>query len=671
MTVNMQQFYQVFFDESEELLAQMEALLLDLDIQKPNPEDLNAIFRAAHSIKGGAGTFGFDDLINIAHALESLLDKFRRNELSLNTEHIDAFLLAKDALTMILAGHRHNSHVDRNMVKNVEMTLSDLASRNDYVKSHGRDELNGKNVFRQFQVDLAGLTAKDKQVLKDELSIVGKVEEEDVPDGTRFIIVTTEPAHMIYDTCSFIVDDDGIRITEISEIAIYDEGNGYGFFEPIELLNIEEGDGYGFFISLPSTTELTPTSVNSYKHIEQQLLTSETKVVHGDTSSSIRVSIDKVDDLINLVGELVITEAMIEACASSLDHSQHTKLLSRISQLARNTRALQESVMSIRMMPMDYVFSRFPRMVRDLAGKLGKNVELVTYGASTELDKGLIERIIDPLTHIIRNSIDHGIELPALRSSKGKSPHGRIMLSANHVGGHIVIEVSDDGAGLQKERILNKAKQQHLSIPNDATDEEVWQLIFEPGFSTADEVTDVSGRGVGMDVVRRNIHAMGGSVDIESAAGFGTTITISVPLTLAILDGMSIKLDKEVYILPLNYVVESVHPNNSVFSTICQEGKVVKIRDQYLPVVALRDYFGVDTEQRDISQSMLVIVESDSERCALLVDELVGQQQVVVKNLETNYRRVKGISGATILGDGSVSLIVDINSIVKAHTRDR
>jgi two-component system chemotaxis sensor kinase CheA len=378
------------------------------------------------------------------------------------------------------------------------------------------------------------------------------------------------------------------------------------------------------------------------------------------------VSIEKVDQLINLVGELVITQAMIEQRSSGLDPMVHQRLLQSVSQLTRNTRDLQEAVMSIRMMPMDFVFSRFPRMVRDLAGKLGKKVDFITNGAATELDKGLIERIVDPLTHLVRNSIDHGIELPAARVAAGKSEAGRLFLSAAHQGGNIVIEVADDGGGLNRERILAKAKENGLPVSDNMSDADVWQLIFAPGFSTAEIVTDVSGRGVGMDVVKRNIQALGGTIDIRSARGFGTTILISLPLTLAILDGMSIRSGDEIYILPLGFVVESLQPARADVKEIHGQGRVVKVRGEYLPLIPLYQMFNIEPRLTDPCEGILVILEAEGRKAALFVDELVGQQQVVVKNLEANYRKVAGISGATILGDGGVALILDVAALLRS-----
>ncbi|WP_186130727.1 chemotaxis protein CheW, partial [Burkholderia gladioli] len=383
----------------------------------------------------------------------------------------------------------------------------------------------------------------------------------------------------------------------------------------------------------------------------------------GAEGSSIRVGVEKVDQLINLVGELVITQAMLAETTSAFDPALHDRLYNGMAQLERNARDLQEAVMSIRMMPMDYVFSRFPRLVRDLAAKLGKEVELVTFGQATELDKSLIERIIDPLTHLVRNSLDHGIETVEKRRAAGKDAVGQLVLSAAHHGGNIVIEVSDDGAGLNRERILAKAAQQGIPVSDTISDDEVWNLIFAPGFSTAETITDVSGRGVGMDVVKRNIQAMGGHVEISSLAGRGTTTRIVLPLTLAILDGMSVKVGNEIFILPLNFVMESLQPAAADIYTVGNGERVVRVRGEYLPLVALHEVFSVEDARTDPTQGIVTIMETEGRRFAMLIDELVGQQQVVVKNLETNYRKVHGISAATILGDGSVALIVDVAAL--------
>ncbi|MDM9562105.1 chemotaxis protein CheW, partial [Bordetella petrii] len=384
-------------------------------------------------------------------------------------------------------------------------------------------------------------------------------------------------------------------------------------------------------------------------------------------STSIRVGVEKVDQVINLVGELVITQAMLAQTASTLDPVLHDRLLNGMEQLERNARDLQEAVMSIRMMPMDYVFSRFPRLVRDIAVKMGKQIELQTYGRATELDKSLIERIIDPLTHLVRNSLDHGIETPEKRIAAGKDPVGQLILSAEHNGGNIVIEVSDDGAGLNREKILKKAQAQGLSVSENTPDDELWQLIFAPGFSTAEQVTDISGRGVGMDVVRRNIQDMGGHVQLSCVPGEGTTTRIVLPLTLAILDGMSVRVGAETFILPLNHVTESLQPSADQMYSVAGDERVMQVRGEYLPLVELHRVFGVRDAQPDPTQAIAVIMQAEERRFALLVDHLVGQHQVVVKNLESNYRKVPGVSAATILGDGSVALIVDVFALARAN----
>lgn len=380
--------------------------------------------------------------------------------------------------------------------------------------------------------------------------------------------------------------------------------------------------------------------------------------------SSIRVSVEKVDQLINLVGELVITQAMLLQTAVQMQDAAPERLVSGLAQLERNTRDLQESVMSIRMLPISFVFSRFPRVVRDLSGKLGKQVELKTSGETTELDKSLIERITDPLTHLIRNSLDHGIESPEKRIAAGKSPVGTITLKAYHQGGNIVIEVGDDGAGLNRQKILAKAREKGLQVSDQMSDSEVFGLIFEAGFSTAEQVTDVSGRGVGMDVVRRNIQAMGGRVEIESMPGIGTRMTVRLPLTLAILDGMSVAVGQQTYILPLSYVVESLQPQAGDIKTLSNLARVIQVRGEFLPVVVLHELFNLQAAVTDYTRGIMVILDADGAKAALFVDALVGQHQVVIKSLEANYRRVPCVSGATIMGDGHVALILDVSALV-------
>jgi two-component system chemotaxis sensor kinase CheA len=431
--------------------------------------------------------------------------------------------------------------------------------------------------------------------------------------------------------------------------------------------------GYGFFDDAPGAPDTTAPSARSAvgagskeapaaKPVAPKV---EAKVAASPESSTLRVSVEKVDQLINLVGELVITQAMLAQNSKGLDSGQHQQLSSGLADLERNTRDLQEAVMSIRMIPMSLVFNRFPRMLRDLASKLGKKVELVQVGEATELDKGLVEKITDPLTHLVRNSCDHGIELPAERLSKGKPEHGTISLIASHQGGSIVIEVRDDGKGLNRARLLKKARERGLEVSDAMSDGEVYNLIFAPGFSTADQVTDVSGRGVGMDVVKKNITALGGTVEIDSAEGYGMAVRVRLPLTLAIMDGMSVGVGEEVYILPLSSVVESFQVQPGMVKTIGGSGRVVEVRDEYMPVLDLEKVFEVPRFDFDRSTNIMVVVEAEGGRVALLVDELLGQQQVVVKNLESNYRKVDDVSGATIMGDGRVALILDIGALIR------
>jgi two-component system chemotaxis sensor kinase CheA len=709
MTIDISQFYQVFFDEAEELLAEMERLLLGVDVAAPDPEDLNAIFRTAHSVKGGAATFGLNDMSEVTHVLESLLDRIRKGEMALTSQHVDAFLAAKDTLKMQLDGHKHGAEVDQETVANVRMVLHDLADGvvpasghpavPSFLNAAARHEGVEAEGAHRYKIELPEVPQRDVNALVDELGLLGRVQVSPLEGGrSALIITTTHSLDEIIAICSFVLEPEDLKVFEAppltqeqrrierEERARIEQAQGYGFFDPNDDHAAPEPElsdderGYGFFqpieviraqagIGAPEpqrqeSTRPDPIEVSEVA-AEKKAAARKDDKAHAE-SSSIRVSVEKVDQLINLVGELVITQAMIEQRTSTLDPMLNERLLASVGQLTRNTRDLQEAVMSIRMMPMDFVFSRFPRMVRDLAGKLGKKVDFITHGASTELDKGLIERIVDPLTHLVRNSIDHGIEMPEARRAAGKTESGRLFLSAGQQGGSIVIEVADDGAGLNRERILAKAQANGLPVSENMSDEDVWQLIFAPGFSTAEVVTDVSGRGVGMDVVKRNITAMGGVVDIRSAKGFGTTITISLPLTLAILDGMSIRSGEEVYILPLGFVAESLQPAAEDIKEIAGKGRVLKVRGEYLPLIPLYQMFGIEPRHTDPTKAIVVILEADGRKAALFVDELVGQQQVVVKNLESNYRKVAGISGATILGDGGVALILDVGALLRS-----
>ncbi|WP_295759424.1 chemotaxis protein CheA [Undibacterium sp.] len=680
MAIDMSQFFQVFFDEAEELLAEKEKLLLAVDISSPDPEDLNAIFRAAHSIKGGASTFGIVDMAEVTHVLESLLDKIRKGEMTLTSEHVEAFLAAKDVLKMQLDGHRLGTSVDQDAVADVRMLLQSLSQEDispampteNFIQAE-KKILAPANYTHLFVIELPKLSSNETEAIVSELGLLGSISKQ--VNGSGITVLNLESSGTeddIVAICSFILDPNDLKISitpltpNAGTESLSEDELGYGFFEPMDPMfspNVVHATKFDSDIEI-SQSLLNHHGASSDQKQQPKKETEKHPASHE--SSTIRVGIEKVDQIVNLIGELVITQAMLEQRTQDLDPLLNERLLSTIAHLTRNTRDLQEAVMSIRMMPMDYVFSRFPRMVRDLATKLGKRVEFITYGASTELDKGLIERIVDPLTHLVRNSIDHGIEVPEIRTASGKNASGKLSLSAVHQGGNIVIEVSDDGGGLHRDKILTKARQSGLPVYDAMPDSDVWQLIFAPGFSTADEVTDVSGRGVGMDVVKRNISAMGGTVDIRSAKGFGTTITISLPLTLAILDGMSIRVGDEIYILPLGFVMESLQPAAVDVKEINGKGRVIKVREEYLPLIALFESFNIIPKFSNPSEGIAVIVEVDGKKAALLVDDLVGQQQVVVKNIESNYRKVPGISGATILGDGGVSLILDVAALLRS-----
>ncbi|MBF9832481.1 chemotaxis protein CheA [Enterobacter hormaechei] len=663
MSMDITDFYQTFFDEADELLADMEQHLLDLVPEAPDSEQLNAIFRAAHSIKGGAGTFGFTILQETTHLMENLLDEARRGEMQLNTDIINLFLETKDIMQEQLDAYKSSAEPD--------------AASFEYIC----------NALRQLALEAKG-EASAPAVPAAKLSVVDAVAEPDTapdaPAGKLRVVLSRlkeNEVNLLEEELGNLATLSNVVKGKDSLAATLDGGIGQDDIVAVLCFVIEADqiaiETEAAAVEAPAPAENTPAVVAAapaLKAVPKETAAparGEKPAARSSESTSIRVAVEKVDQLINLVGELVITQSMLAQRSNELDPVTHGDLITSMGQLQRNARDLQESVMSIRMMPMEYVFSRFPRLVRDLAGKLNKQIELTLMGSSTELDKSLIERIIDPLTHLVRNSLDHGIELPENRVAAGKSPVGNLILSAEHQGGNICIEVTDDGAGLNRERILAKAISQGMAVNENMTDEEVGMLIFAPGFSTAEQVTDVSGRGVGMDVVKRNIQEMGGHVEIQSKQGAGTTIRILLPLTLAILDGMSVKVADEVFILPLNAVMESLQPREEDLHPLAGGERVLEVRGEYLPLVELWKVFEVDGAKTEATQGIVVILQSAGRRYALLVDQLIGQHQVVVKNLESNYRKVPGISAATILGDGSVALIVDVSALQGLNREQR
>ncbi|MBU3894384.1 Chemotaxis protein CheA [Serratia rubidaea] len=643
MSMDISAFYQTFFDEADELLADMEQHLLELDPLAPDIEPLNAIFRAAHSIKGGAATFGFSILQETTHLLENLLDSARRQEMSLSTEIINLFLETKDIMQEQLDAYKTSQQPDADSFAYICQALRQLAleaQQDAPAPPAAEPEVAAPAMPPSasagaggLHISLTDLKPNEIPLLLEELGNLGEVRDPQQGENSLSVtLLTSVSEEDISAVLCFVLEPEQIAFAATTA-------------PPAEAAKVAEPVPPAVQTAAPAADAPKPRSKAATE------------------SSSIRVAVEKVDQLINLVGELVITQSMLAQRSGTLDPVAHGDLLNSMSQLERNARDLQESVMSIRMMPMEYVFSRFPRLVRDLAGKLNKQVELTLQGSSTELDKSLIERIIDPLTHLVRNSLDHGIEDPQVRLAAGKPEVGNLILSAEHQGGNICIEVTDDGAGLNREKILAKAAAQGLAVSDSMSDEEVGMLIFAPGFSTAEQVTDVSGRGVGMDVVKRNIQEMGGHVEIHSQAAKGTSIRILLPLTLAILDGMSVKVNDEVFILPLNAVMESLQPQAEDLHPLAGGERVLQVRGEYLPLVELYRIFDVAGAKTEATQGIVVILQSAGRRYALLVDQLIGQHQVVVKNLESNYRKVPGISAATILGDGSVALIVDVSAL--------
>ncbi len=736
------QFYQIFFEEAGENLEQMEQQLLNLDLETVDDEELNAIFRCAHSIKGGAATFGFEDVAELTHQMESLLDKLRRHELTPTMPMVDVLLEASDALKGLLARHQGlggEPPETSGLVQRIRVLASGAAPAVQAPPPPpppppppapapaptvgGMPAAAPPGATRQLvavigPLDDLSLADPIKELFRD-IAGLGTITGERADNGARVYDITTQSTDDdLLDLFAFHVAKDKIQLlpanaapaaAAVAAAPVADTGaehshdiieQGYGLFagapgSPVaSTVTSESGatvpaqdlvQGYGLFPGAPGNP-LTPRDHAESLLAESQSLAAasagaaspaETKARETAKAArtattaqlettTLRVSVSKIDQLINQVGELVITQAMLAQYSRTLDATLNQQLLSGLADLERNTRDLQESVMSIRMIPMSVVFSRFPRMLRDLAGKLGKKVELITHGEATELDKGLIEKITDPLTHLIRNSCDHGIELPDARIASGKPEVGTITLSAAHQGGSILIEVRDDGKGLNRQKLIDKARSKGMDVSDDMPDQDVWQLIFAPGFSTAEVVTDVSGRGVGMDVVKKNIASLGGSVEIDSSEGFGMSVKVRLPLTLAIMDGMTVRVSDEVYILPLSSVVESFQVEATSINTVAQNAQLVKVRDEYMPVIEIDRTFGVPRKAGDPSaNSIMVVIESDGSRVALMVDELLGQQQVVIKNLEANYKKVPNVSGATILGDGSVSLILDTSALVR------
>ncbi|MCL2917233.1 chemotaxis protein CheA [Shewanella litorisediminis] len=682
MDIDLSQFSQVFFEESIEGLAIMESELLKLDVATPDPETINTIFRAAHSIKGGSATFGFTQVANYTHLLETLLDEIRDGRRQMQPEHVDILLLSVDLLRGMFEALMSQAEFNDPKLPELELRLNHtLANQPTQAQSASTPSASTatQSTASCWQIDFkAGADimrcGNDPMLMFAELASKGPLTAELLPVSFpvwddfdpeacylhwRLALITDEPLAKLKEVFEWVEDECEISYNQAeaapaAELAIPEQA------QPPQ----PEVD---MAVSAPEVIALVPEvpASPSDKAVASQKQSAAAK---SGESSSIRVSTEKIDMLINMVGELVITQAMLGQIGQQDEINQESLLLLQqgLEQLASHTRDLQESVMQIRMLPISFAFNRFPRLVRDIGQQLGKKVELILKGEDTELDKTVLEKIVDPMVHLVRNSLDHGLESPEVRLAQGKPETGTIMLNAYHQGGCIIIEIADDGAGLNTGKILQKARQKGLVGPDEELSEDaIHQLIFKPGFSTADAVSDLSGRGVGMDVVKRNIHELNGSIELKSDAGKGSRFTIRLPLTLAILDGQLVRIGKHIYVVPLVSIYESLQVPTNRINRLSDGHELIRLRDEYLPVIKMYREFNHDADAREIKDGLVMVVDHNNEKTGLLVDELLAQQQVVIKSLEENYTRIPGISGATILGDGTVALIIDVAGLVK------
>ena len=640
LEIDLTQFHDIFYEESLEGLEAMEGGLLNLDLGTPDPEIINTVFRAAHSIKGGAGTFSLTDIAQFTHVLETTLDEVRSRKRGVTQELVDVLLKSVDCLRYMIDCSKAGTAVDKERIE--ELT------------------------------DKLGTIEEDKPPVADKASV-------DVASGWR--IVFTPAPHLLqsgnepYRLFRELRTLGELKVTtNISRLPDYNQLDPELCYLSWEVL--VKGDTSQEQINDIFEWVAGDCALDIKLHGNRRQFVERRKPGDRDAqaeaerraqeTTSIRVNIDKVDGLINLVGELVIAQSILNRIAGEVMGDKAQDLIDAVEILISNTRELQDQAMRIRMLPIDFTFNRLPRLVRDLSRSLGKQVGLTISGNSTEVDKTVLEKISDPLIHLIRNAVDHGIEKPEERLAAGKPIEGLVEVSASQEGGNIIIKITDDGAGLNHERIMAKARERGLVAQDEElTPVQIQNLIFQPGFSTATEISSVSGRGVGMDVVKRNITDLSGTVELSSVTGKGTRFTIKLPLTLAILDGQLIRVGKETLIIPLLNIVESIQPNKAHFMKVTGETEVYRFRDQYLPVVRLYEIFRIPSELAEVHKGLLVVADSGEERVALFVDDVMGQQQVVIKSLETNYRPVPGFSGATILGDGTVAMIIDIVGLIQ------
>ncbi|MDK1288988.1 chemotaxis protein CheA [Pseudoalteromonas umbrosa] len=689
MSIDLSQFFDVFFEESFEGLDAMEAELLNLEPGKEDSETINTIFRAAHSIKGGSGTFGFVSVSDFTHVLETLLDQIRDGQRTLTAEHVNLLLKSVDCVRGLLGALQAEEEPDLSESNELKARFEAILGGESAEEAEGEPQEDTTQALQSttYQIDFKPephlfKTGNEPLYMFSELAELGQLEVTAFHDGIpdflefdpedcflhwRFFLTTSKPEQAISEIFEWVEDDADIKIEACGGL-FEDDTNTTEEINTSEAADLPDSSAVAEVSAPEIKAEASPKADENIAAVQKKVESAKnTKKSADSTATSIRVGIDKVDSLINMVGELVITQAMLSQIGDQeITESSIAALQEGLTQLAHNTRDLQENVMRIRMLPISFVFSRFPRLVRDTSQKLNKQVELKLVGEQTELDKTVMEKLSDPMVHLVRNSLDHGLETPEERIANGKDPVGTVTLNAFHQGGNIVIEIMDDGKGLDTEKIRSKAITNGLiSESDDLSVEEVNELIFMPGFSTADSVSDISGRGVGMDVVRRNIQALNGSVEVTSKQGVGSTFTIRLPLTLAILDGQLVQVATHTYIIPLISIVESLQIDISKVSKVGKGLEVLRLRDEYIPILRLYDIFSHQGAREELDKTLLVVVESDNYKIGLLVDDLLAQQQVVIKSLEANYQKVDGISGATILGDGTVSLIIDISGLIK------
>jgi two-component system chemotaxis sensor kinase CheA len=654
--VDLAQFHKAFHEESLDGLDAMEQALLALDEGADDPELINVVFRAAHSIKGGAATFGFTEVAAFTHVAENLMDEVRSGRRPMEKAVVELLLRSgdtvRDMLSLSMAGQPAATAESQALLAELSAMVSGTPVAPVAVKAAAPVEaIEGWDIaFRPFDYLLK--TGNDPARMFRELEAMGPLTV--TCDASKLPALADMDAESSYLGWTLRLDA-GAKRAAVEGVFDWVDGD----------CDLSATPRLSAPVAAPvveAVAPVAPSAAAAPRAVRDPAVNSE--------SSSVRVGIEKIDTLINLVGELVITQSMLTQFNDGVDESTLEMFRQGLAQLGRHTRELQESVMSIRMLPISTVFNRFPRLVRDLAQKLDKKVVLDMRGETTELDKTVLEKIGDPLVHLVRNAIDHGLEMPAKRVASGKGDTGTLRMEAFHRGGSIVVEVADDGAGLNREAIVAKAVSRGIIASGDhLSDDAVADLIFEAGFSTAAATTDLSGRGVGMDVVRRNVMDLGGTVNIRSVQGRGTTFTITLPLTLAIIDGLTAAVGEETYIVPLVSIVESVQVRPDAVRSVAGGGELFRFRDQWLPIVRLFDAFGCEGQRRAIDEGIVIVVEGEGSRIGLFVDELIGQQQAVVKSLEANYRRVSGISGATILADGSVALIADVAGLVRLQAR--